>query len=492
MRTAVKDFALANRLYAGATVTFYTVSGGAKTATKATLYAAPTGSTTLGNPQVLGSDGKLKQAVYIDVPTIATIEALTVPDHDTGIINPAPSFRINSTTFLLEYSYDGSTWQSSGSTLFKHRGAWLTTTVYAATDTVTQGGNLYQATTGHTAGAFATDLAAGKWVLVASGVLAASNDLSDVASASTARANLGLGTMAVEANPITTKGDLLVRTSSALARLAVGADGTVLVADSSQTAGVKWRATVFEQYELTLSGGSLLLSPKNGNLLTVNGKNVVIPDAGVTLAVGAALREGGTPAGTTTYYAYAGETSGTPYLILSATGHAALASSGLRVCSANSALTLVGIVRTTAAPAFADSDTQRFVRSYRNRKAMQLFNEFATVKTTTSGADTELDSAKRCEFVCWADDLITASVNGYVFNSTTQYTYTSVGFDGVTANKYSIVFGTAGGSVGYALTGKTLTEGYHYATIVGSTSSGSTGTWGISGGSQVSLNIGVR
>ena len=170
MRTAIKDFALANRLYAGATVTFYTVSGGAKTATKATLYVGATGSSTLGNPQVLGSDGKLRRAVYVDVPTIATVSGLTVPDHDTGIINPAPSFRISPTTFELEYSYDGgTTWTSSASTLFKHRGAWVTATAYARTDTFTDSGTLYYVVTAHTSAAsLATDVSAGRVVAVSS------------------------------------------------------------------------------------------------------------------------------------------------------------------------------------------------------------------------------------------------------------------------------------------------------------------------------------
>jgi hypothetical protein len=39
---------------------------------------------------------------------------------------------------------------------------------------------------------------------------------------------------------MTTKGDLLTRDSSALARLGVGADGQVLTADSVQTLGIKW------------------------------------------------------------------------------------------------------------------------------------------------------------------------------------------------------------------------------------------------------------
>ncbi len=245
MRAALKDFALANRLYAGATVTFYTVSAGAKTTTKATLYAASTGSTTLGNPQVLGSDGKLKQAVYIEVPTIATITGLTVPSHDTGIINPAPNFRINSSTRALEYSFDGGTsWETTTDYFFRYRGAWLTATAYVLNDTVAQGGNVYLCVTAHTSGTFATDLAAAKWVIVVSGVLLAANNLSDV-TAGTARTNLGLGTMALEAKTITTKGDVLVGgAAGALSRRAVGTDGQVLTADAAETDGVKWATPV--------------------------------------------------------------------------------------------------------------------------------------------------------------------------------------------------------------------------------------------------------
>ena len=63
-RISIQDFSLANPLYAGATVTFFTTDNdGVKTATKATLYEAPSGAATLLNPQTLDSDGKFAAPV---------------------------------------------------------------------------------------------------------------------------------------------------------------------------------------------------------------------------------------------------------------------------------------------------------------------------------------------------------------------------------------------------------------------------------------------
>lgn len=45
------------------------------------------------------------------------------------------------------------------------RGAWLTATSYALKDLVSQSGNTYIAVSAHSSGVFATDLAAGKWLL---------------------------------------------------------------------------------------------------------------------------------------------------------------------------------------------------------------------------------------------------------------------------------------------------------------------------------------
>jgi len=54
----------------------------------------------------------------------------------------------------------------SASSLWNIRGAWATPVVYAVNDVVTNSGSTYICATAHTSGTFATDLAAGKWVII--------------------------------------------------------------------------------------------------------------------------------------------------------------------------------------------------------------------------------------------------------------------------------------------------------------------------------------
>lgn len=56
------------------------------------------------------------------------------------------------------------------------QGAWVTATVYAVSDVVTKGGITYVCSTAHTAGTFATDLAAVKWIAIGEDAAAATYD----------------------------------------------------------------------------------------------------------------------------------------------------------------------------------------------------------------------------------------------------------------------------------------------------------------------------
>lgn len=136
-RFVVAEFTLANPLYVGATVNFYTVDAdGVKTTTLATLYDAPVGTGTLANPQTLNSEGRVEQPVYIDGPVIADISELSIADHSTGVI------------------WGGVRW----------RGAWATDTVFIPNDIVIadDGSNdWYIATAYHESDVFATDVSSG-------------------------------------------------------------------------------------------------------------------------------------------------------------------------------------------------------------------------------------------------------------------------------------------------------------------------------------------
>jgi len=74
---------------------------------------------------------------------------------------------------------------------YNPRGAWLTATAYAVRDIVTESSATYVCAVAHTSGTFATDLAAGKWILLAgsSGSIAL-DSLTDVTAPTPASSDL--------------------------------------------------------------------------------------------------------------------------------------------------------------------------------------------------------------------------------------------------------------------------------------------------------------
>lgn len=188
-RISIKDFELANPIYRGASVTFYTVVSGAKSNIKASLYKDTSSPTQLANPQKLDSHGKFRQPVYIDVPVIGALDGISIPSHDTGIISPAPTFRVNALTSLLQYSFDGGvTWVDSLQFIFRSRGDWAAATEYKRLDMVVSGGVRYFAALDHTSTAsFANDFASGDWLYLSAGQPAIVSTIADLKALSGAQ-----------------------------------------------------------------------------------------------------------------------------------------------------------------------------------------------------------------------------------------------------------------------------------------------------------------
>jgi hypothetical protein len=177
-RSSIPDFALANNLYIGATVTFWGVDiNGNKTAVKPALYAGPTGIQTVPNPQVLDGEGKFAFPVYHDVPVIAEAVGITVASVETGIIMPAPNWGGNWATGVIVQT----------NTFLRDP---VNLSIYIATTVFT------------TSGSLANDIAAGHLVIVFQGEAAtvATNAANTAVAAAAAAAASAADAAAVLAN----------------------------------------------------------------------------------------------------------------------------------------------------------------------------------------------------------------------------------------------------------------------------------------------------
>lgn len=236
------------------------------------------------------------------------------------------------------------------------------------------------------------------------------------------------------------------------------------------------------QCQMTLSGSSVLLARFGGRYLWIGNEAREIPIAGVLLDA-AGLSSA------TVYYVYA-RWDGRISLEASTTAYETDGLTGHLVKYKDRARRLVGMVRTNGSSAFVDSASQRFVRSWFNSPRKALFNAFSGSRSTTSTSYAELNSEIRCEFLVFSGEIVDVSVDGGSTNSgSTQVNYTSIGFDGIAAeNVCSRADNTAPATVSVRAVKSALSEGYHYATVLGKVSAG-TGTWygGASTGENTTL-----
>jgi hypothetical protein len=226
---------------------------------------------------------------------------------------------------------------------------------------------------------------------------------------------------------------------------------------------------------LSLISGNLVLKPKNGSTIIINNAVCSIPAAGISLGPGAL-------AANTTYYIYAYMNAGVMTLEASTTGHSTSTISGMEIKTGDESRTLVGMAATVAGPAFQDQDGAMLVLSWFNRQRKRSRTAFNTWhSTSTRSPFVEIGIEIRNSFITWGDPAQFQTA-GASRSTGGQTVYTGIAFDGVTPETEisgggNGVYNPAGSASGWAPLGVNgekvgLTEGRHYATLVGSCQSG--------------------
>jgi hypothetical protein len=232
------------------------------------------------------------------------------------------------------------------------------------------------------------------------------------------------------------------------------------------------------QCRLTKSGANLLLSPFNGNGLTVNGVACKIPSAGVTLAPTAF-------AATTTYYIYAVAASGAINSLEGSTTAPTIdIASGIAIKTGDVNRTLVGMARTTTGPAWLDTANNRYVISWFNRRP--IFLTVATSPVTYAGTITEGNGSDRLNFITWANDPIQGNVQVQV-NGGSTVSLAAQNLDGTSS---SPVFFTSQGyfSASPSWWGISPADGAHFLAFYIGTNNVNTSTW-LGGGASTNNAI---
>lgn len=242
---------------------------------------------------------------------------------------------------------------------------------------------------------------------------------------------------------------------------------------------------------LVLSGGNLILLPMNGNGLQIAGTIEAIPTGGISLSATGASSG-------TTYFIYAYMSSGTMTLEFSATGHATDTVSGnigVETKSGDTSRTLVGMARAVAGPNWADSAAQRFVVSFFNRRDIAGANHFTADRTTTAASWAELNAEIRCEFLAWADEAVRVSFTGSLDGTGALTGFLGIGFDGATPEEAMVRASGEDDNFSASLIAAPLSEGYHYATVIGETDGVDQITckvWSNAPGERTAITIGFR
>jgi hypothetical protein len=239
-----------------------------------------------------------------------------------------------------------------------------------------------------------------------------------------------------------------------------------------------------------VSPTQLKFAPFNGANIRIAGAFLSIPSTGITIDnTGIYLNgsSGQNLAANATYYLYAFNSSGTVTIDFRNDGNGHITDTtagnvGTEVrCSVgttpDSSRTLIGMIRTNASSQFVDSALQRFVRSWFNRRSIQSTSKLSARRTAAGAVWVELESAARCEFLTWNDEAANFQADGAMF-ATAGAAYFGISLDGANPVSSTRTDFTTNGPASAMMTQSGISEGYHYATMMGVGSGGGTATFG--------------
>lgn len=229
---------------------------------------------------------------------------------------------------------------------------------------------------------------------------------------------------------------------------------------------------------VTTSGTSCTLQPLNGGLIWINGLNYAVPSAGINYS-------NGSLSANTLYYAYVRSTGSGLAGEFSTTGYAK-ATNGVPQKIGDATRSLVGMVYTTAANQFSAVDGAMQVKSWYNRQLKRSRTQFSAQRFVSSASFVEINTEIRNFFLVWAGENIewgtagSFGVSNSNISTATQMSFDSAAGELEAANVFGFGTTVAGGLANLNISGvKTgLSEGLHYATLLGATTQGApSGGW---------------
>lgn len=253
----------------------------------------------------------------------------------------------------------------------------------------------------------------------------------------------------------------------------------------------------------TNGGTTLQVCPTGGAYLTIAGADYAVPSSCITANITSTYVNGAPSSSlvaNTLYYAYVFNNGGTLTLDFSTTGHStdsSVGNVGIEIKTGDNSRSLVGMVYPQSGPVVDNAGANLLVLSWFNRHNLSGINAFTATHSTSSATYVEIDSSIRIKFLTWGNEAVSVNVTGQNSGGANTFGNTSIAFDGTTPEDAQTTnswpSGDQNGSVAIAYIKAGLSEGEHYATVLGNVS-GSTGNWngGASPGSRVAMTVGVR